>query len=125
MNSVTASCASSSIVVDSKNARSFSGSDGIVRTLPWSADDTFGDAGTPLPVSRDLGRRRRVGEPISYRCPNPSGSRRGCQGEGPGRGVPCFRAHDETVAIAYRVAARPIALVDELRVSTRRAERPG
>jgi len=45
MNSATASCASSSIVVDSKNARSFSGSDGIVRTLPWSADDTFGDAG--------------------------------------------------------------------------------
>src|SRR6187397_1869464 len=53
------------------------------------------------------------------------GGGRGCQGEGPGRRVPCFRAHDETVAIAYGVVVRSIALVDELRVSTRRVEHPG
>ena len=49
------------------------------------------------------------------------------RGEGPGRGVPRFRAHDETVAIAHGVEAPSIAavLMDELRVSTGPAEHPG
>ena len=40
---------------------------------------------------------------------------------------PCFRAHDETVAIAHGVEAppNPVVLMDELRVSTGPAEHPG
>jgi hypothetical protein len=80
--------------------RTFSGSDGIVRTLPWSADDIFGDAGhSATGVEGPRTKTKGWGTDL-VPVPQPFGSRRGCQGEGPGRGVPCFRAHDETVAIA-------------------------
>ena len=125
MNSATASCASSSIVVDSKNARSFSGSDGIVRTLPWSGDDTFGDAGhSATGVEGPRTKTKGWGTDL-VPVPQPFGEQARMPGGGTLPRVPCFRAHDETVAIAYGGAARPIALVDELRVSRRRAEHPG
>jgi len=86
----------------------------------------FGDAWHSAIVSRDQGtkaggleNRPRIGAPTLR------GAGADARGEGPSRGVPCFRAHDETVAIAYGVAALPIGLVDELRVSTSRAEHPG